>query len=153
MKPLSKLWQFCCHENYCFSLVLLYLPGFTKLSARACKYSLNSFTYFKEKTNHTVYTGVIYAYNLLYSSLLQSWLGAVAEASGKENNVSCSSELTLYIFPPRNSENSKLMCSDFLPLPQTSCKPPKAGKKISHKISKANLVELRFIPPCSFWSV
>lgn len=46
---------------------------------------------------------------------------------------------SLHWLPPSKSENSKLICSHFLPLPQISCKPPKAEKKISRKISKANL--------------
>lgn len=37
MKPLSELRQFSSHENSCFSLALLYLPGFTKVSAKAYK--------------------------------------------------------------------------------------------------------------------
>jgi len=37
MKPLSELRQVCCLENYCFSPAFLYLPGFTKVSVRACK--------------------------------------------------------------------------------------------------------------------
>lgn len=51
----------------------------------------------KSKPINSVYTRVIYAWILLHSSFLQSWLCAVAEASRKENNVSCSWELTLHM--------------------------------------------------------
>lgn len=102
---------------------------------------LHWFTYFKEKI--TLSAQIIYDYNHLYSSLLQSWLYAVEEASRKENNLSCSPELTPHTAFLTDSESSKLTCSHCLPLPHISCEPPKA-EKISNKISKANLVGLRF---------
>lgn len=71
------------HENYCSSLALLHLPGFIKVSARACKQLLHSCTYFKEKTNHCLHKSHV----CLESSAFLTSPGW---------NASCSSELTLY---------------------------------------------------------
>lgn len=104
---------------------------------------LHSFTYFKEKI--PLSTRIIYAYKLLYSSLFQSWLYALEEAFRKENNMSCSPEFIFSTaFLTKILTTPKLTCLHLLPLPQISCKPSKAEKKISNKISKANLVGLRF---------
>lgn len=43
---------------------------------------------------------------------------------------------SLHLPPPRNSESSKLMCSHFWLLSQTSCNPFKVEMKILHKRSK-----------------
>lgn len=99
-------------------------------------------------------TWIIYVYNLLYSSLLQSWLYAVEGASRKENNVSCSSELALHT----------AFLAEILRIPswcaRTSClflrslvSHPRQKRRSQTRSTRQILWDWGLIPPCFLWSV
>lgn len=135
------------HLWHCFTL-----QSSQELLPEPASKLLHSFTYFKEKI--TLSTWIIYAYNLLYSSLLQSWLYAVEEASRKENNVSCSPELALHTaflteilrIPSWHARTSCL----FLRSPVSH---PRQKRRSQTRSTRQILWDWGLILPCFLWSV
>lgn len=84
-------------------------------------------------------TQIIYDYNHLFPHFSRADFMQLKRLL--EKKTTCLAPHTAFL---TEIESSKLTCSHCLPLPHISCKLSKAEKKISNKISEANLVGLRF---------